>query len=83
MNSACGEGPVEVSIVMPCLNEAETLEGCILQARAGLEKVGRAGEIVVADNGSTDGSQALARALGAELVEAPRRGYGRALDHSR
>jgi len=71
--------PVEVSIVMPCLNEAGTLERCILQAREGLEKTGRTGEIVVADNGSTDGSQALARALGAELVDVPRRGYGSAL----
>ena len=70
---------MDVSIVMPCLNEAETLEGCILKAREGLEKTGRPGEIIVADNGSTDGSQALALALGAELVEVPRRGYGSAL----
>lgn len=71
--------PVEVSIVMPCLNEAETLERCILKAREGLEKSGRVGEIIIADNGSTDGSQDRARALGAEVIDVPRRGYGSAL----
>ena len=71
--------PIEVSIVMPCLNEAETLKACILKAREGLAATGRTGEIIIADNGSTDGSQALARSLGAEVVDVPRRGYGHAL----
>jgi len=70
---------VDVSIVMPCLNEAETLAACIAQARLGLEKIGRTGEIIVADNGSSDGSQALAQSLGTRVIEVPRRGYGSAL----
>lgn len=64
---------------MPCLNEAETLVACLRQARAALDLSGLAGEIVIADNGSTDGSQALARALGARVVDVAERGYGSAL----
>ena len=71
--------PIELSIVMPCLNEAETLERCILDAREGLAKSGCTGEIVVADNGSTDGSCDIARRLGAVLVEVATPGYGSAL----
>ena len=57
--------PPEVSVVMPCLNEAETLAVCIQKARACLADNGVAGEIIVADNGSTDGSRAIAEAGGA------------------
>ncbi len=70
---------VELSIVMPCLNEAETLARCIEKARAGLERAGVSGEIIVADNGSTDGSQAIAEKHGARLVPVKARGYGSAL----
>src|SRR5262245_36944274 len=71
--------PVEVSIVMPCLNEAETLETCIAKAQTGLHRNGIRGEIVVADNGSTDGSQAIAAGLGARVVPVEVKGYGSAL----
>jgi len=64
---------------MPCLNEAETLATCIRKARAAIEKLGVEAEIVVADNGSTDGSQALARELGVRVVDVERKGYGSAL----
>jgi len=70
---------LELSIVMPCLNEAETLATCIRKARAAIEKLGVEAEIVVADNGSTDGSQALARELGVRVVDVERKGYGSAL----
>jgi hypothetical protein len=70
---------LEFSIVMPCLDEAETLGGCLAKAFDFLERSGIAGEVIVADNGSTDGSQAIALALGARLVEVPVRGYGAAL----
>jgi glycosyltransferase involved in cell wall biosynthesis len=70
---------VEVSIVMPCLNEAETLASCIRRAQSVIAEHGLAAEIIIADNGSTDGSQAIARALGARVVEVARRGYGSAL----
>src|ERR1700704_584611 len=69
----------EVSIVMPCLNEAETLAKCIGHAKAAAEKGGFSAEIIVADNGSTDGSQRIARGLGARVVDVPRKGYGSAL----
>ena len=69
----------ELSIVMPCLDEAETLEICIKKARGFLERAGVAGEIIIADNGSTDGSQDLARSLGARVVDVDRKGYGAAL----
>jgi glycosyltransferase involved in cell wall biosynthesis len=64
---------------MPCLNEAETLAACIQKAQSAIEKGGLSAEIVVADNGSTDGSQAIARELGARLVSVARKGYGSAL----
>ena len=72
----------ELSIVMPCLNEAETLETCLLKARAFLERSGVNGEIVVGDNGSTDGSQEIALRHGARVVDVPLRGYGAALHHA-
>ncbi len=71
--------PVEVSVVLPCLNEAETIEVCVRKALAGLARLGVTGEVLVADNGSTDGSPALAAAAGATVVHAPIRGYGGAL----
>jgi glycosyltransferase involved in cell wall biosynthesis len=70
---------VELSIVMPCLNEAETLETCISKARSFLERSGISGEIVIGDNGSTDGSQEIARRCGARVVNVQTRGYGAAL----
>jgi glycosyltransferase involved in cell wall biosynthesis len=70
---------VEVSIVMPCLNEAESLGICIEKARGALQALGISGEVIVADNGSSDGSQEIARGLGARVVEVEAKGYGSAL----
>jgi glycosyltransferase involved in cell wall biosynthesis len=70
---------VEVSIVMPCLNEAETLATCIQKAQQAIRKDGLSAEIIVADNGSTDGSQVIAAELGARVVPVKRKGYGSAL----
>ena len=67
-----------VSVVIPCLDEAETIAECVTSARAVLDEAGLAGEVIVVDNGSTDGSGDLARAAGALVVEEPRRGYGSA-----
>ena len=71
--------PPEVSVVMPCLNEAETVAVCIQKATACLADNGVSGEIIVADNGSTDGSQAIAEAEGARVVPVVTKGYGSAL----
>lgn len=70
---------VDISVVIPCLNEAETLDECIRIARRGLEATSGTGEIIVADNGSTDGSQEIARRAGATVVQVSARGYGSAL----
>ena len=70
---------LELSVVMPCLNEAETLATCIAKARRSLDALGIAGEIIVADNGSTDGSPEIAARLGIRVVRVPTRGYGSAL----
>jgi hypothetical protein len=70
---------VELSVVLPCLNEAETLETVIRKALASFRELGVAGEVVVADNGSTDGSQDIARAAGVRVVDVPVQGYGAAL----
>ena len=74
---------IDVSIVMPCLNEAESLEFCIANAREAISaldtRYGYAAEIVIADNGSTDGSQAIAHQLGARVVHVEEKGYGAAL----
>ena len=64
---------------MPCLNEAETIAICVRKAQGYLERAGVAGEVLIADNGSTDGSQAIAEALGARVVAVPEKGYGAAL----
>ncbi len=70
---------VELTILMPCLNEAETLATCIDKAQAFLARAGISGEVLIADNGSTDGSQAIAEAHGARVEPIPARGYGAAL----
>lgn len=70
---------IEVSIVMPCLNEACTVGVCIDKARKTLEILGVRGEVVIADNGSTDGSQDIAREHGARVVPVSKKGYGSAL----
>ena len=69
----------ELTILMPCLNEAETLATCITKARAFLIRAGIVGEVVIADNGSTDGSQNIALEHGARVVAVAERGYGNAL----
>ncbi len=74
MTQAC-----ELTILMPCLNEAETLATCIDKAQAFLRRAGIDGEVLIADNGSTDGSQDIARAHGARVEPIPARGYGSAL----
>jgi hypothetical protein len=71
--------PVEVSVVIPCLNEADTLATCIRKASEGMARSGIRGEIVVADNGSTDDSPVIAEAAGVRLVPVAERGYGAAL----
>ncbi len=81
MESATQESSaIELTVVMPCLNEAETLAVCCDKALAALRANGIAGEVVIADNGSTDGSQEIARAHGARVVPVPLRGYGAALN---
>lgn len=70
---------LELTVVMPCLDEAETLEVCICKAKAAMEAGGVPGEVLVADNGSTDGSQQIARRNGARVIDVPVRGYGAAL----
>lgn len=74
-----GSHAPEISVVMPCLNEARTLAGCIEEAADALASAGIFGEIVIADNGSTDGSQAIATSLGARVVPVAQKGYGHAL----
>jgi hypothetical protein len=75
----CEFPQLELSIVMPCLNEAETLEVCIQKARTFLESSGVVGEIIIADNGSADGSQEIAARNGARVIDVPSKGYGSAL----
>lgn len=77
---AAHTGSLELTVVMPCLNEAETLAVCVDKAMAALRDNNIAGEVVVADNGSTDGSQQIATAHGARVVNVPIRGYGAALN---
>jgi glycosyltransferase involved in cell wall biosynthesis len=72
-------GPCELTILMPCLDEAETLATCIAKAVSYLERSGIRGEVLIADNGSTDGSQAIAIAAGARVVPVGAKGYGSAL----
>jgi len=70
---------VELTILMPCLNEAETLAACIEKAMGFLARSGIAGEVLIADNGSSDGSQDIATRLGARVIHVPEKGYGAAL----
>lgn len=77
-STAAADAP-EVSVVMPCLNEADTLETCIRKALGAFASSGIAGEVIVADNGSTDGSQEIATRAGARVVPVKWRGYGNAL----
>jgi glycosyltransferase involved in cell wall biosynthesis len=70
---------VELTVLMPCLNEVQTLGGCIVQAQAFIRSAGIAAEVLIADNGSTDGSQALAQSMGARVIQVEERGYGAAL----
>ena len=69
---------IELSIIMPCLNEEETLGGCVRQALSFIEENGLRGEVVVGDNGSTDSSVAIAEDLGARVAHVKKRGYGEA-----
>ncbi len=73
------DGDCVVTIVMPCLNEAESLEPCIRKAKQAIEDLGINGEVLIADNGSTDGSVELAESLGARVAHVKARGYGAAL----
>ena len=73
------EPPLELSVVMPCLNEARTVETCVRKALEAMAKLGVKGEVIVADNGSTDGSPEIAQRAGARVVHVTRPGYGSAL----
>lgn len=77
--SVAGASPVEVSVVIPCLNEADTVGECVRKARNAFAREGIAGEVIVADNGSTDGSIEIAEREGARVVPISARGYGNAL----
>lgn len=70
---------IELSIILPCLNEERTLAGCLEEAKSFLELSGIRGEVIVSDNGSTDGSRDIARSMGARLIDVPERGYGSAI----
>lgn len=70
---------MELTILMPCLNEALTVNTCVQKARTYLQRTGIAGEVLIADNGSTDGSQSLAESAGARVIEVRDKGYGAAL----
>ena len=74
-----GDGSLELSVVMPCLNEADTLAICIQKAQRAMKENGIRGEVVVADNGSTDGSQQIGSSLGARVIDVSAKGYGNAL----
>jgi glycosyltransferase involved in cell wall biosynthesis len=77
--STVARDEIEVTVLLPCLNEAETLEVCVTKALRALEALGVVGEVLVSDNGSTDGSQEIATKAGARVSHAPIRGYGGAL----
>src|SRR5437870_3516879 len=73
-----GAETLEVSVVIPCLNESETIAICIRKAKAAMERDGISGEVIVVDNGSTDGSDLIAAEEGARVINETRRGYGNA-----
>ncbi len=77
-NERCAMEAVVISVVMPCLNEEDSVGLCVQKAWEGIHKTGQTGEVIVADNGSTDGSVEVARAAGARIVHQPVRGYGNA-----
>jgi glycosyltransferase involved in cell wall biosynthesis len=77
-NSLDATDPVEISVVMPCLNEAESVGICVRKALQGMKRSGMRGEVIVSDNGSTDGSPVIAAEAGARVVRQPLRGYGNA-----
>jgi glycosyltransferase involved in cell wall biosynthesis len=79
LKAPANDGAIELTILMPCLNEAETLAVCVQKARGFLERTGIVGEVLIADNGSSDGSQLIAEHNGARVVAIPERGYGAAL----
>ena len=70
---------LELTVVLPCLNEARTVGACVREAREAMIRAGIAGEVIIADNGSTDGSQAIAEEAGARVVPVREKGYGHAL----
>lgn len=80
MSPAPSSEPIELTLLMPCLDEALTLPACLQEARDTLDKLQVSGEILIADNGSTDGSQAICEAAGARVVPVAQRGYGHALN---
>jgi len=77
--SPAADRAIELSVVLPCLNERETVGTCVAKARATIESAGLRGEVIVADNGSSDGSIELAQAAGARVVHVDQKGYGNAL----
>jgi glycosyltransferase involved in cell wall biosynthesis len=79
LDAAAAEQAIEISVVLPCLNERETVGACVSKAIATLEAAGLSGEVIVADNGSTDGSIEIAQSAGARVVQVEPRGYGNAL----
>ena len=81
MNQPVETDPVELTILMPCLNEAETLAVCIQKAQGFLARSGVRGEVLISDNGSTDGSQQIAADLGARVSHAPTPRLGLASRH--
>ena len=78
-SSAVPRAPMRVSVVLPCLDEAEGVVTAVQEALQGLRSAGLSGQVIVVDNGSTDGSAVVAAALGATIVWEPRRGYGMAI----
>lgn len=79
LEEQAGSETLDVSVVMPCLNESETLAACIAKAKSALDKLGVRGEVLIADNGSKDGSIEIAERMGARVVKVAARGYGSAL----
>jgi len=72
---------IELTVLMPCLNEAVTIGSCVAKAKSCIERLGITAEVLIADNGSTDGSQAIAEREGARVIHVCERGYGAALYH--
>jgi len=79
VESGLNEASIELSIVMPCLNEADTLATCIEKCNRVIEEHNLSAEVIIADNGSTDGSIEIAQRLGARVVHVKEKGYGNAL----